>query len=155
MNNKYLSDFQIIGSTIKSIKIKNDFYTMNNGKNVKRKIDISHLIGDVETMEGGEILSGTVILNIKVAISENKKKYNLEMSIEGCFSAPSQMGDEIFKNMLEVNGITALYSIARGFVQSTSSQTLLTGSVLLPMINVVAYSRDLREDTGNQEKGRD
>ena len=68
------------------------------------------------------------------------------MAIEGCFNAPSEMGEETFKNMLEVNGITSLYSIARGFVQSTSSQTLLTGSVLLPMINVVAYSRDLNDD---------
>jgi len=44
-----------------------------------------------------------------------------------------------------VNGITSLYSIARGFVQSTTSQTLVAGNVLLPMLNVVAYSKDLDE----------
>lgn len=146
MNNKYLSDFQIIGSTIKNVKIRNDFLSLSNGNNVKRKIDVSHLLGNIELVEDGQVLSGTIILNIKVNISENKKKYNLDMAIEGCFNAPSEMGEETFKNMLEVNGITSLYSIARGFVQSTSSQTLLTGSVLLPMINVVAYSRDLNDD---------
>lgn len=145
MNNKYISHFQILGSTIKSVKIKNDFLVMSNSKNMKKKIDLSHLLGNIETLEDGEVLSGTIILNIKVSISENKKKYSLDMAIEGCFNAPSQMGEETFKNMLEVNGISSLYSIARGFVQSTSSQTMLTGSVLLPMINVVAYSKELKE----------
>lgn len=142
MDNKYLSEFQIIGSTIKSVKIKNDFLSLNSN-NLKRKIDISHLLGNIELIEEGQFFSGTIVLNIKVNISENKRKYSLNISIEGCFNAPSKISEETFKNMLEVNGITALYSIARGFVQSTSSQTLLSGNVLLPMINVVEYSKDL------------
>lgn len=52
-----------------------------------------------------------------------------------------------FKDMLKINGITSLYSIARGFIQSTTSQTLTSGSVLLPMFNVVAYSKDLDSET--------
>lgn len=146
MENKFLSAFQIVGSTIKSVKIRNDLLTLNNNNNVKRKIDISHLLGNIELLDDGKTLSGTIILNIKVNISENKKKYILEMSIEGCFNAPSEIGEETFKKMLEVNGITSLYSIARGFVQSTSSQTVLSGNVLLPMINVVAYSKSLNDN---------
>lgn len=145
MNNKYLSDFQIIGNTIKSVKIRNDFLSLSNSNNIKRKIDISHLLGNIEITEDGQILSGTIILNIKVNISQKERKYNLDMSIEGCFNAPVEIGEETFKSMLEVNGIASLYSIARGFVQSITSQTLLSGSVLLPMINVVAYSKDLNK----------
>lgn len=144
--NNYFSDFQIIGSSVKSLKIKNDFISLGNGNNIKRKIDISHYIVAVEKIEEGTIFSGTIILNIKVNISEKKRKYILEMAIEGCFNAPAEMGEETFNSMLQVNGITSLYSIARGFVQSTSSQTLASGYVLLPMLNVVAYSRDLNED---------
>lgn len=143
MDNKFLSDFQIIGSTIKSVKIKNDFLSLSNSNNMKRKIDISHLLGDIDLIEDGQFYSGTIILNIKVNISQNKNKYNVDISIEGCFNAPSEIGEETFKSMLELNGIASLYSIARAFVQSTTSQTLLAGSVLLPMINVVEYSRNL------------
>lgn len=143
MDNKFLSDFQIIGSTIKSVKIKNDFLSLSNNNNMKRKIDISHLLGDIDLIEDGQFYSGTIILNIKVNISQNKNKYNVDISIEGCFNAPSEIGEETFKSMLELNGIASLYSIARAFVQSTTSQTLLAGSVLLPMINVVEYSRNL------------
>ena len=75
MENKFLSAFQIVGSTIKSVKIRNDLLTLNNNNNVKRKIDISHLLGNIELLDDGKTLSGTIILNIKVNISENKKKY--------------------------------------------------------------------------------
>ena len=44
MNNKYLSDFQIIGSTVKNLNIKNDFVSLENNKKLKKRIDISHLV---------------------------------------------------------------------------------------------------------------
>lgn len=143
MVDKYLADFQIIGSSIKTLKIKNDFISLGSGKNFKRKLDISHSITSIGSIENDTMLSGTIVLNIKVNISANKNKYNLDMSIEGCFKGPQQIGEEQFKKMLQVNGLTSLYSIARGFIQSTTAQTLSIGSVLLPMINVVAYSKDL------------
>lgn len=73
------------------------------------------------------------------------------MSIEGCFTAPDEIGEELFKKMLQINGITSLYSIARGFIQSTTSQTLMTGNVLLPMFNVAQYSRDLNEQNEEEQ----
>lgn len=145
MNNNYFSEFKIIGSTVKSIKIKNDFLSLNNNNDMKRTIDISHLVGNTELIDDGKTFFGTIILNIKVKISQKKKKYDLDMSIEGCFKAPIEIGEDTFKDMLEVNGIASLYSIARGFVQSTSSQTLLSGSVLLPLINAIEYSRNMSE----------
>lgn len=149
MNNSFLSEFQIIGSSIKSLRIKNDFILLENWSNKKRKIDISHSVRNVEMIEEGKVLSGIVDLNIKVNIFEKKRKYNLDMTIEGCFNAPCELGEETFNSMLQVNGITALYSIARGFVQSTSAQTLVSGYVLLPMINVVAYSRNLNQENND------
>ena len=145
MSEKYLSDFQIVGTSIKSLKIKNDFVALEDRNKVKRKIDISHCLGAIEKNEEDAFLSGTIVLNIKVAISEGKKKYNLDLAIEGCFIAPIEIKEEVFVGMLQVNGITSLYSIARGFIQSISAQSLAAGSVLLPMINVVSYSKNANE----------
>lgn len=143
MNNQYLSEFQIIGTTIKNLKIKNDFLALDNSNNVKRKIDVSHSISSLELINEDTVYSGTIILNIKVVITGEKKKYSIDLSIEGCFNAPVEIGEQTFREMLQINGLTSLYSIARGFIQSTTSQTLLLGSVLLPMFNVAAYSKDL------------
>lgn len=143
MSNQYLSEFQIIGSSVKSLKIRNDFVSLSDVDNIKRTIDVSHSVPVIELIDEGETFSGIVLLKIKSTISANKKKYTVDMTIEGCFNAPAQIGEDTFKGMLKVNGVTSLYGIARGFVQSTTSQTLLSGSVLLPMFNVAAYSEDL------------
>lgn len=145
MSNQYLSEFQIIGSSIKSLKIRNDFVSLSDVDNIKRTIDVSHSVPVIELIDEGETFSGIVLLKIKSTISANKKKYTVDMTIEGCFNAPAKIGEDTFKGMLKVNGVTSLYGIARGFIQSTTSQTLLSGSVLLPMFNVAAYSEDLDE----------
>lgn len=141
MQNQYLSDFQIIGNSVRKFKIKNDFVILPENKNTKRKIDVSHRIESVKLSE--EEFSGILTLNVKVTVSSGKEKYVIDLSVEGCFIAPLEMGEETFTEMLQLNGLTSLYSIARGFVQSTTSQTLISGSILLPMFNVAAYSKDL------------
>lgn len=149
--NKYLSEFEFVGSSIKTIKIRNDFITMNNIVKSKKTIDVTHSIDSIQTNKEEEKILGIITLNIKVLISEGKKKLNINMSIEGCFRGPAEMGEEQFKNMLQVNGVTSLYSISRGFIQSTTSQMLSSGSVVLPMFNVAAYSEDVSEITDMKE----
>ncbi len=144
MSEQYYSDFQIVGTSVKSLKLRNDFILLPNQRAVKRTLDISHAILSVEASDDGRF-TGVVQLEIKVAFSHEKKKYKLDMAIEGCFTAPTEMGEDAFRDMLNINGITSLYSISRGFVQSVSAQTLLSGNVLLPMINVVAYSVNKNE----------
>ena len=117
MMSNYLSDFQIIGSSVKSFKIRNDFVSLNNIGKAKRTIDLSHSIGTVEEIDEGTVYSGIVLLTIKTTISSGKKKYIVDLTIEGCFNAPIGIGEDTFKEMLKVNGVTSLYSIARGFVQ--------------------------------------
>lgn len=142
----YLSDFQIIGSSVKSVKIRNDFVNLNNIGKTKKNLELSHSLHSVEEIENGTAYSGMVLLKIKATVSSGKKKYVVDLAMEGCFTAPAEIGEETFREMLKVNGVTSLYSIARGFVQSTTAQTLVSGSVLLPMFNVVAYSKDIDDD---------
>lgn len=145
MDNKYLAAFQYVGSRISDCKIKNGFLVIDNTKELKRSIDVSHRIQSIDIVENETVISGVIEVNIKVTLSSGKQRYSISLSIEGCFEAPAEMGEKDFRTMLQVNGITSLYSIARGFVQSTTSQTLLSGNVLLPMFNVAAYSKDLNE----------
>ena len=145
MENKYLAAFQYVGSRISNCKIRNDFLVIDNTTEMKRSIDVSHAIQSIDIIENENIISGVILVNIKVTLSSGKQKYIISLSIEGCFEAPLEMGEDAFRMMLQLNGITSLYSIARGFVQSTTSQTLISGNVLLPMFNVAAYSEDMNK----------
>lgn len=150
MTKNYISAFQYLGSRITDVKIKNDFIELGNSNNIKKSIDVSHEIISIEEINNGESLSGVIKVNIKVIEKIDNHKYNVTMSIEGCFAAPVEIGEDTFKKMLQINGITSLYSIARGFIQSTTSQTLISGNILLPMFNVAEYSKDL--NVKNEEK---
>ena len=152
MNNKYLSAFEYIGSRITNFRIKNDFIDLIDSDKVKKSIDVSHEILSIEKFNEGKAFSGVINVNIKVSEKIDKHKYNITMSIEGCFTAPVEIGEGVFKKRLQINGITSLYSIARGFIQSTTSQTLMSGNILLPMFNVAEYSKDLNEKDNEENK---
>ena len=150
MDQNYMSAFQYAGSRITNLRIKNDFIDLIESNNVKKSIDVSHEILSINKINDGKVFLGVINVNIKVTAKKEKKKYNVSMSIEGAFTAPVEIGEELFENMLQINGITSLYSVARGFIQSTTSQTLMSGNVLLPMFNVAQYSKDLNEKTKEQ-----
>lgn len=144
MVEQFLSNFQIIGSSIKSFRIKNDFVEIEDISKMKRKMDVSHSIFGADALRDETVYSGIVSMNIKVTVSEKKLKYQVELQIEGCFIAGKDTMDENqFVNMLRINGLSSLYSIARGFIHGTTSQTLVNGSVLLPMLNIVEYSKEV------------
>ena len=152
MKNKYMSAFQYIGSRITNVRIKNDFIELSDSNDIKKSIDVSHEIMSIEKINDDKSLFGLIDVNIKVNARKENKKYNVSMSIEGCFTAPVEIGKDMFKQMLQINGLTSLYSVARGFIQSTTSQTLMSGNVLLPMFNVVQYSEDLNEKKEKQSE---
>lgn len=151
MDKKYISEFQFIGSSVKSLTIKNNFIALER-TGANHKLEIFHSVEPISTINDEKTFSSTILLNIKVGIDLNSKKYEVDLTIEGCFNAPVEMGEETFVEMLNVNGVTTLYSIARGFIQSTTSQTLVAGSILLPMFNVAAYSKDLNAKQTTEQK---
>lgn len=139
---KYISDFQILGNRVVKLRIKNDFVGLDDQESIKRKIDITHEILRIDKNEADELL-GLVLLNLTVRIHNAEKHFQLDISMEGCFGAPSGTERDKFEKMLGINGVTALYSITRSAVLSISSQAFIKGSVLLPMINVLEYSKDI------------
>ncbi len=85
---------------------------------------------------------GEVILKIHVELDNKKpepenKKGTLNLTIEGGFSAPEEMPEEEFGKMLRINGAAALYSIARAYLISVTSQSFIRGQVILPLANFI------------------
>ncbi len=148
--NECLSEFQIIGSRITKLNIINDFILFDNDQNAERKLDLSHEVNEVVQDEDGKS-HGVVSLYIDVEVLDGQKEYRLNLGIEGCFECGAETGEDTFTKMLEINGITTLYSIARAFVLSVTPQTLVDGSIVLPMINVFSYSKNLADAETEQE----
>lgn len=148
MNKKYYSDFQYIGSKVVSLKIRNDFVSLN-APGMKKTLDISHEIKENDYNEDQGSRCGLLHLKIKTSAVIDKQKYTVDILLEGCFEGSGELSCEDFEEMLCINGLTSLYSIARGIIQSVTALTLMDGAVLLPMINVIEYSRDITDNTIN------
>lgn len=149
--NKYESEFQIKGSTIQYLNIKNSFITFEGVSGLNRQMKVSHVVTNIGRLDDQRHM-GTLTLRIEVVIKHDDNEFKLGLGVGGCFVAPKEMDEAEFLKMMEINGVTSLYSIARGFVQSTSSQALMGGSVLLPMFNVAKYHADLQKKKEQTEK---
>lgn len=139
--NKMMSPFRFMASHILELHIDNTYIQLDDSPINQKSVNISHKVPEIVEQDDSWI--GLVELSIKVNISENNEeivdvppsKYSLDMKIEGGFTAGKDMPKEEFEQMLHINGTAALYSIARGFIISTSSQTLVSGQVVLPLLN--------------------
>ena len=152
MNAKgFVSDFQIVGSRIVDLSIKNDFILMGRTAGQKKSLDVSHEIIEVEHAQNEDSLRGVLRLTVAVVVSEGKEKFRLKMTIEGCFLSNAETDEEHFRKMLVLNGITALYGIARAQIVAISSQAFVDGSVMLPMVNVAKYSRAVTQAENKKE----
>ncbi|MEA5047446.1 MAG: hypothetical protein VB034_02435 [Eubacteriales bacterium] len=148
-----LSDFQMIGSRIAKLSVKNDLVSLTDEEPFKKQLELSHSIGEL-SVEDQETLVCPLQLHVKVKIKNGKDACNFDIIVEGCFSS-KKSDEEKFRKMLEINGIAALYGVARGIVSSVSSLTFAQGNIVLPMINVVQYSRLIKTETTKQKPNED
>ncbi len=141
INSNIMASFQMLGSRVVSLNVKNDSLSSNIIALGKKDLEISHELVSAELQEG--MLIGIIRLNVSVRIKQDKTRYTLKLCIEGGFSAPQEMGNDNFKRMMSLNGIASLYSIARAHICTISSQSFADGSIMLPMIDVTKYSKNL------------
>lgn len=140
---KHISDFRIIGTSVKNLNIKNNFIILNDeDKSIKRSFSLNHEI--INISENTDCIIGVLDLNLKINISLNNLKTNIILLLEGCFSSSDKNKDN-FEKMLEINGVTALYSIARSYILSISSLIYASGKITLPMLNVISYNKALNK----------
>ena len=149
--NKLVSDFQFLGSSIREISLKNNFITIDDRGQYKRSIDADYDIDNIYQDEEDNSFTGLMTLHVKVKISDAENSMVIKMSIQGCFAAPQGIGAETFQNMLSLNGCTTLYSVSRATIMSLSSQSLASGNVILPMINIFKLNEKKQKASKKEE----
>ena len=99
IDNKIMSQFQMLGSRIVSVNFKNDFISADGIQSGKKNLDISHKIVAIEQIEDKSYL-GVIHLHISIRIVSDKQKYTLKLVLEGAFHGPQEMDKESFNKML-------------------------------------------------------
>lgn len=135
---KIKAKLQMVGSRILRLDIKNDFVFIDETKGeVSRQIDVSYKLGDVFTLDEEEkSIAGNITIVIEIQITSKNNRADIGLEIEGCFELESSNDENLLKEMLQINGSAALYSVARGIISSVTSHMCTNGTVLIPMLNM-------------------
>lgn len=132
---EFLSDFQFISNTVSNISFTNRISKI--GENCKKRMNLNY--DSINIQEAANLLIGTIILKIDIDVVDGEKCLTrLSYSAIGAFSTKDTQNKDKFEDMIKINGLATLYSIARANILTISSLAGI-GEINIPMINVYEY----------------
>lgn len=139
--NKITSNMIFLGCVIKELEITNQLVSIS--ENVKKGFNMDVDIVEVGCKEDGSERIGKVNLDIVIETKkDDEKKGTFHMRLEGAFTTSEVVEEDEFEKMLLLNGATTLYSIARGKIESITSNVYQNGKITIPMINMYEFYKE-------------
>lgn len=134
-----LATLQLEKTRVVNINTSNDFVNLPQNEELDNNINIGN--SDCVINEQNDKLYGALQLQVNVELIQiiTSKKINISITLEGIFSY-DEPDKEKFRQMMLLNGLSTLYSIARSYILTISSMTLASGKITLPMINFLKLS---------------
>lgn len=130
-----LSDFTFICSDVLKLNIENNLHTYKGDDSLSRNFAIDYDVEEISKIDNN--LYGSVILHLNLYMHYKQNTYlKISTDIKGVFRSSDDTGIASFKNMLELNGVTALYGISRGILASISSVAFPKEVIRLPLLNI-------------------
>lgn len=140
--NRIATGIKLVGTTIKEISVENNI--VNVQKEAKRSFGLNINEPSFETIDEGFFAQMAIDFEVEIEQSEDRN-FKLELSLEGAFLSEKNTEEEDFKQLVIINGAAALISIARGKIESITSNIFDSGKVVIPFVNVIDYYKGLSE----------
>lgn len=140
--NRIATGIKLVGTTIKEISVENNI--VNVQKEAKRSFGLNINEPSFENIDEGLFSQMAIDFEVEIEQSEDRN-FKLELSLEGAFLSEKDTEEEDFKQLVIINGAAALISIARGKIESITSNIFDSGKVVIPFVNVIDYYKGLPE----------
>lgn len=145
MKEEVFAEFQFLGNRVTKFILDT---RMINVKEQRAEIsyEFDYNVKDVKELENR--LVGIIEFIVKAKSTVKKKLFfNIDLVMEGAFVCETQTDtEEIFQELLEVNGLVTLSQISRAYILSVTSQSGIP-PVKMPMINVIKLREKKKEAT--------
>ena len=138
--NRIATGIKLVGTTIK--EIENNI--VNVQKEAKRSFGLNINEPSFENIDEGLFSQMAIDFEVEIEQAEDRN-FKLELSLEGAFLSEKNTEEEDFKQLVIINGAAALISIARGKIESITSNIFDSGKVVIPFVNVIDYYKGLSE----------
>lgn len=133
---------ELVGTTIKSLTVRNSITDIE--KEAKRSFGLSINEPHFEETEDGVFSQLTIDFEIEIKQSE-EQKFKMELALEGAFLSEKGADSKNFKQLVAVNGAAAVISIARGKIETITSNIFNNGKITVPFVNVIDYYKSITE----------
>ena len=140
--NRIATGIKLVGTTIKEISVENNI--VNVQKEAKRSFGLNINEPSFENIDEGLFSQMAIDFEVEIEQAEDRN-FKLELSLEGAFLSEKNTEEEDFKQLVIINGAAALISIARGKIESITSNIFDSGKVVIPFVNVIDYYKGLSE----------
>lgn len=140
--NRIATGIKLVGTTIKEISVENNI--VNVQKEAKRSFGLNINEPSFENIDEGLFSQMAIDFEVEIEQTEDRN-FKLELSLEGAFLSEKNTEEEDFKQLVIINGAAALISIARGKIESITSNFFDSGKVVIPFVNVIDYYKGLSE----------
>ncbi len=140
--NRIATGIKLVGTTIKEISVENNI--VNVQKEAKRSFGLNINEPSFENIDEGLFSQMAIDFEVEIEQAEDRN-FKLELSLEGAFLSEKDTEEEDFKQLVIINGAAALISIARGKIESITSNIFDSGKVVIPFVNVIDYYKGLSE----------
>lgn len=145
--NEVAAGLSYVGSSVKKCNIDNNIISLGADAKYEMRLDFSTSILPQSVEE--HLKRGRVLLNIRCDVTleevENVQT-SIDFIIEGEFSTSTDTPDDKFNKMLMINGVSALYGIARSKLEVITAMTYHDGKISFPMINVLELLKQKEEN---------
>ena len=116
--NRIATGIKLVGTTIKEISVENNI--VNVQKEAKRSFGLNINEPSFENIDEGLFSQMAIDFEVEIEQTEDRN-FKLELSLEGAFLSEKNTEEEDFKQLVIINGAAALISIARGKIESITS----------------------------------
>lgn len=140
--NRIATGIKLVGTTVKEISVENNI--VNVQKEAKRSFGLNINEPSFENIDEGLFSQMAIDFEVEIEQAEDRN-FKLELSLEGAFLSEKNTEEEDFKQLVIINGAAALISIARGKIESITSNIFDSGKVVIPFVNVIDYYKGLSE----------
>ena len=140
--NRIATGIKLVGTTIKEISVENNI--VNVQKEAKRSFGLNINEPSFENIDEGLFSQMAIDFEVEIEQTEDRN-FKLELSLEGAFLSEKNTEEEDLKQLVIINGAAALISIARGKIESITSNIFDSGKVVIPFVNVIDYYKGLSE----------
>nr|DAN10105.1 MAG TPA: Protein-export protein secB, Greek key beta sheet.35A [Caudoviricetes sp.] len=134
------SDLVLERFCVREVSVRNENGSILPGMKQMIRLDIRQSEREVD----GDRQMQSLLLTIHVIVSndEDEATDEFKLTIEGEFSAKSELEEKEFRELVQFNGSSVLFSLARAKVEEVSALTYEVGKIILPLVNMIQFFRN-------------